>query len=211
VILLVALTTVAHADVKHEATLGSQIRALRTPSANALTGDSLVGPMLGYAHRLPWRFGKLDLWGTSNLARGFVDGEMFQTLSTHVSSVQAAVGVRALYPAWRDIVLATARIDGGVQRVSVALADEADHSASDSGWGATSTAALGVELAPLWVDAFAIGIRAELGYVVTSSIDLDARSEGAPEDTIELDRMAASLGHLDLGGRYFSLTILGRF
>ena len=212
VFILVLLTSTAHADVNHEAFLGSHIRALRTSSANALTEKSLAGPMFGYAYRLPLDvMPKLELWGTGTFTFGFADGEMFQTLTTHTNALQMSAGVRARYALWREIVVANARVDLGAQRVAVSLEDMEGHTARDSGWGAISTAALGLELNALALRSFGLGFRAELGYVATQGIGLTAKSDGTPEDTIELDRMAASLGHLDLGGRYFSLTLMARF
>jgi hypothetical protein len=212
VLILLLLAGTASADVNHEAFLGSHIRALRSSSANALTDDSISGPVFGYAYRLPLEVTpKLDLWGTGMFTLGFVDGQMFQTLTTHVSSLQMSAGVRARYQLWRRFVVANARLDVGAQRASMSLEDMAGHDARDTGWGAVSTAALGLELNPLALRSIAVGFRAELGYVATQGIGLTAKSDGAPEDTIELDRMAASIGHLDIGGRYFSFTLMARF
>jgi len=212
ILILILLAGTARADVHHEALFGSHIRALRTSSANALTDDSLAGPVFGYAYRLPLQvLPKLELWGTASLLFGFGDGEMFQTLTTNIDTLQMTGGLRARYVFWRGYVAANARVDLGAQRIDVTLADMEDHTASDVGWGATSTAALGVELNLLALRAFSLGLRAELGYVANQGIGLTAKSKGAPEDTIELDRMAASLGHLDLGGRYFSFTVTTRF
>ena len=211
-LLFLLAASTAHADVNNEVSFGSHARALRTDSANALTDRGMAGPSIFYARRLPIEtVPDLELWGTANILGGFTDGTMFQTLETEASTLQMAVGARARYPLWRKLVVANARLDAGTQRVRVEIEDAAGHSASDSGWGATSTAALGIELVPLNTRRFGLGIRAELGYVMTSSIDLTAKSDGAPEDTIELDRMAASLGHLDIGGRYFSLVISALF
>ena len=212
IIILALLARAAHADVHHEAVFGSHIRALHTSSANALTDDSLAGPVFGYAYRIPLQIvPKLELWGTANMLLGFGDGEMFQTLSTNIDAFQLSGGLRARYLFWRGLVAASARVDLGAQRIAVTLADLEDHTASDTGWGATSTAALGVEVNPLALRALSVGLRAELGYVANQAIGLTAKSKGAPEGTIELDRMAASLGHLDLGGRYFSFTVTTRF
>jgi len=211
-LILLLLTSTASADTNHEAFVGSHIRALRSSSANALTDDSIAGPVFGYGYRLPFDImPKLDLWGTGMVAIGFVDGQMFQTLETHTSSVQMTAGVRARYSLWRQYVVANARLDLGAQRAAVSLEDMAGHTARDTGWGAISTAAVGLEVTPLALRSVAIGFRAELGYVATQGIGLTAKSKGAPEDTIELDRMAASLGHLDIGGRYFSFTLMTRF
>jgi hypothetical protein len=210
-LVLSLLATTAHADVDHEAHLGSFVRALHTSSANALTDNSLAGPDLGYAYRLPLDLGKLEVWGTGTFAGGYVDGEMFQTLDTQVRTLQLTAGARVRYPLWRKYVLANARFELGAQRVAFSVEDRAGHTARDTGWGAMSTAALGIELAPLALRSFGLSLRLELGYTFTQAVELDARSEGAPEDTIELDRMAASIGHLDLGGKVFAITVTTRF
>ncbi|MDQ3339918.1 MAG: hypothetical protein M4D80_32565 [Myxococcota bacterium] len=212
VILIILITSTASADVNHEAFLGSHIRALRSSSANALTDDSIAGPVFGYAYRLPLdTTPKLELWGTGMFTLGFVDGQMFQTLTTHTTSLQMSAGVRARYSLFRQFVVANARLDLGAQRATVSLEDMEGHDARDAGWGAVSTAALGLEINPLSLRSVSVGFRAELGYVAAQGIGLTAKSKGAPEDTIELDRMAASIGHLDIGGRYFSFTLQARF
>ena len=210
-LVLALLAGTAHADVDHEILIGSHIRSLHTSSANALTDDSLAGPVFGYAYRLPLHLPKLQLWGTGTLLIGIGDGEMFQTLETSINTLQMSGGLLARYALWRNFLVANARLDLGAQRIDVSLEDMDDHVARDTGWGATSTAAIGLELNPLAFRSFGFGFRIEYGYTVNQGIELTAKSKGAPEDTIELDRMAASLGHLDLGGRYLSFTVTTRF
>ena len=211
-LILILIAGTASADTNHEAMFGSHIRALRTSSANALTDDSLTGPVFGYGYRLPIDLvRKLELWATGMIAGAGATGEMFQTLSTHMWNVQLTGGVRGRYDLWRGRVVANARLDLGAQRLSMSLEDMAGHEAHDTAWGALSTAAIGVELNPLVLRTFGLGLRAEFGYVLAQAIGLTAKSDGAPEDTIELDRMAASIGHLDTSGRLFSFTLQGRF
>ena len=207
---LLLLCGVAHADPSNEASMGPFTRAMRSDSANALTSDSLAGGGFGYARRLPLGLHGLEVWGTATMLIGTFDGEMFHTITTHVGTVGWALGGRARYPVWRFIA-ATAKLDAGVQRVHLELDDMADHTADDSGWGATTSAAIGLEMVPSWLSRFGLGFRAELGFVATSAIDMNAHSTGAPDDTNQLDRMAASLGSLDLGGRFFAFNIVGRF
>lgn len=209
-IVLALFASTARAD--HEAYFGSHVRALRSDSANALTEQSLAGPAFGYGYRLPVDLvPKLELWGTARMMPGFATGKMFQTIDTHVTTFEMAVGVLGRYPVWRRYLFATAHVDAGAQWLSVELEDMDNHTAADTGWGMVTTAALGVEAAFLTRRSFSMGMRLELGYVMTSAVAIDARAEGGPDDTIELDRMAASLGTLDLGGRYFAATFTTRF
>ena len=52
VIMILLFASTASADPNHETFFGSHVRALRTASANALTDDSLSGPVFGYGYRL---------------------------------------------------------------------------------------------------------------------------------------------------------------
>ena len=209
---LVLLAATAHADVANEASLGTFSRALRSDSANALTDESLVGPTFGYARRLPVHLApRLELWATAHVLFAVARGTMFQTLDTELSMFQPSAGVRAVYPLWRRYAIANARFELGAQRVRVELEDAHGHNASDVGWGMTSTAALGVELMPLALDRFELGMRIELGYVATTGVGLTAKSDGPADDMIELDRMAASLGRLEIGGRFVSVTLTAQF
>ncbi|MBA3821594.1 MAG: hypothetical protein H0X17_22110 [Deltaproteobacteria bacterium] len=212
VLLITATAAPAHADPANELTGGSFDRALRSASANALTEDNLHGATLAYARRLPLApLPGLQLWGTANLGWGVTEGTMFQTLTTEVDTAQYTFGARARYALFRDHVVATARLDLGTQRSAVVLRDEAGHSAADASWGAVGIGALGVDLLAVTHRRFSLGVRAELGYVAASAVELTARAESPADDTLELDRMAASLGHLDLGGRYFAVTVVSQF
>ncbi|HLL25841.1 MAG TPA: hypothetical protein VK427_27070, partial [Kofleriaceae bacterium] len=163
-----------------------------------------------YAHRLV-DVDRLELWGTTTALVGFVDGEMFDTLSTRVVSAQLAAGARLRYPVWRRAVIANVRIDAGVQRARVRLENMAGDAAEDSGFGAIATGAVGVEVMPLALRRFSLGVRFELGYVAATGIELAPRADGGDDNTLELHHMAASIGHLDLGGRFASFTFVSTF
>ncbi len=208
--LVLAATATADAG-NNEVTVGSFTRALRSPSANALTEDSLDGGSIGYARHLPFEVApRLELWGAATMLFGYADGTMFQTLTTELEVQQYTVGARARYALHRRVV-GNARIDLGTARAGIDLRDPEGHSATDSGWGAITTGSLGLELLAIAHRRFSLGFRLDLGYVVASGIELTAKSAGGDEDTLELDRMESSLGHLELGGRFFSFTVLSSF
>jgi len=205
---ILLLTSTAHAG-DNELSAGSGTRALRSASANALTDASLGGGGFAYARRLPLHVRPgLELWATGAAWFGTAEGTMFQTLATEIDLQQYAVGARARYPLWRRIVVGSARLDLGLAETSVDLRDDAGHAAGDSGWGAIATGALGLELLAITHPRFSLGMRFELGYVVASATELTAKSDQPGEGTIQLDRMEASLGHLDLGGRFFAMTLI---
>ena len=54
------------------------------------------------------------------------------------------------------------------------------------------------------------GMR-KAGRLTAETLDMLTEYVKPGMPTIELDRMAASLGHLDIGGRYFSLVISALF
>lgn len=207
--LLLLVATIAAAEPRHEIHVGSHVRALHAASANALTEESLAGPELGYAYRLPLAVADTELWAAGSLALAFVTGQMFQTIETSARALQLTAGLRARRPLWRNIVVATARFEAGAERVGLVLEDAMGHTANDTGWGAVSTAAAGLELG-YGRRAWGLSLRFELGYTFTQAVGLDARSRRA-DDMIALDRASASLGQLDLGGKFFATTITTRF
>jgi hypothetical protein len=209
---LALFTHVAYADGHRELSLGSTIRALRTDSANAVTEDSLGGIQAGYAHGLGIELlPRLELWATGTFGWGNATGRMFQTLDTEVSTHAFMVGGRARL-AIRGYLSATARLDVGTARAAVALRDDMNHTAQDAGWGAITQGALGLELDLVRTSSkFSLGLRAELGYVAASPIELTATPESGSDGTLELDMVAASLGSLNLSGKVFAIGLSSHF
>jgi hypothetical protein len=208
-IALIFATSVAHAD-HNEVLLGGGTRALRSSSADAVTADSLGIGGVGYARELGLEpVSHLALWAESRFDWGTVDGNMFQTMSTHVASGSLVVGGGARYALHR-LVGATARVDLGTARTSLSLNDGSGHTASDSGWGAVVQGALGVEVFLERSQVFGFGLRAELGYTATSGVALTPHADSS-SDTLKLQMTDASIGHLDLSGPSFALAMVGQF
>lgn len=203
----------ARAGDRNELSFGSWNRALRSPSANAVTSDNLGGGGVAYARRLDLRPApRLSLWATGDFTGGAVSGRMFQTLGTDVSVLAFTAGARAKYRLHRWLA-ATARLDAGAARTSLQLEDAMGHTAADARWGVTGTAAVGLELLSASSARLSLGIRAELGYTAAFAPALTAAPGGGSEDddAILLPMAEARLGHLDLGGRSFALSFVGRF
>jgi hypothetical protein len=200
----------AHAG-NNELTITESTRALRTDSANAVTADSLVGGALTYGrslgHGLIPRF---ELWAHGTFAWSDADGTMFQTLSTSLDTLAFTVGARARYELHR-LVVASAGVDVGAARAAVAIRDDMGHSASDHGWGAITSATLGIDGYVFRGQQFALGVRLELGAVATSSIPLTATPDSESEGTLQLEMTAASLGSVNLSGPVFAASIVGQF
>jgi hypothetical protein len=137
---------------------------------------------------------------------------MFQTLATDVGVLGVSAGGRARYRL-RDRIVASARLDVGAARTRLRLEDAMGHTAADARWGAIATAAVGLDLLALAGPRFALGLRAELGYVVTRAPSLTAAPDDGEgdEDAILLPRTEASVGHLDLGGRFFGVSLVSQF
>lgn len=206
--LVLAAATPALAE-DNELTIGSSVRALRSDSANAVTGEGLGGPTLAYG-RAVWRglIPNLAVWATGGLQWGSSEGTLFQTMDTEIDLFGITGGGRAVYTVHPRIAV-SARLDLGAARTGLTLA-RGDRRVSDDGWGATAGAALGLDLRVIERHPVALGLRVELGYVAHTDVELAPRA-ATDETRIELDTMQASIGHLDLGGPYATFSLLGQF
>src|SRR5215468_10537916 len=167
-----------------EVSLGATARALRSPSANALTGANLAGMSLGIARDLGHDLGispapGLTLWAEAGLVTGWADGTMFQSLSTSIDELGLTAGLAARYRLHRRIT-AGARVALGAQRVRAAITDRSG-TAYDHGWGAMASATAALDLFLLTPPRLGLGLRLEAGYVAAQGIALtlhtDRRSE----------------------------------
>ncbi len=202
IIILFAAST-AHAD-GNELWFGGGSRALRSASADAVTADSLDIGALGYARALDLDVPRIAIAAETGFSWGTASGTMFQTLDTKISTQAFFVGARARYPLHR-MIDATARLDVGSARAALAVA-----SGSDSGWGAMAQGALGLDLYAARSPEFGLGLRTELGYVATTAIAMTPRAD-QPRDTLQLQMADASIGHLDLSGPWFAISVIGTF
>ena len=211
--LVTATATAAHADTNHdELWIGGGARALRSASANALTGDDLSGTSLGYAHDLGLAvLPGLAVWAEASMVTGDATGEMFRTLSTEISTVGLSGGLRARYPLHR-LIAASAHFDLGAQRARVAITDHGAGSgtASDHGWGTMAQVGAALDLFAVARPPFGIGVRAEFGYVVAQAISLTARRD-VSGDVLMLPAAEVALGSLDLSGPTFAISLVGQF
>ena len=207
---LLVLSSVAYAG-NNELSISESRRALHTDSANAVTSDGLVGGALAYARRvdLPM-IPRLTVWGTANFGWGGTSGEMFQTMHTDVSTLMLSVGGRAHYKLHR-LVVATGRLDLGSARAALTLQDDAGHSATDHGWAPMTQAALGLDLYAYNKPSFSLGLRFELGYVATGSVDMTAKPDSGSNGTLQLQMTAAGLGGLNLSGSTFAASVVSQF
>lgn len=211
VLLALAITTLAgtaHAG-DNELSLGSYNRALRTGSANAVTDDTLGGGTLAIGRALDLGlFPNLDVWATSAFSWGGADGSMFQTMTTEVDTIALTFGGRARYTVHRRVAVG-ARLDLGTARTGLTIHGNG-HTVSDAAWGGTATAAATLDLLAIAHPAFALGLRVELGYVTMTAPSLSPRAD-QDDSKILLDEMQASIGGLDLGGRFMSFSVLSQF
>jgi hypothetical protein len=209
-IAVIALAGAAHADPRHnELSIGGNGRALRSSSANALTGDDLAGLSLGAARDLEISLlPDLTLWAEAGLLIGSADGVMFQSLSTQIDDVGLTGGLAARYRLHR-LIAATARLGLGVQRASVSITDRTT-SASDHGWGALASAGAALDLLTSSRPRFGVGVRFELGYIAAQGVDLTPR-RAHPGDEIALAMTEVALGRLDLSGPSATVSLVGQF
>lgn len=192
-----------------EVTAGSSNRALRSESANAVTDDTLGGVQLGAARKLNLAlYPRLEVWATAGFGWGTADGTLFQTMTTEVDTVGFTLGGRARYALHRHLHL-SARLDLGTARNALTIEDNG-HSVSDASWGATVTTAVGLDMMIVAYPRFSLGFRFDLGYVAATAVALSPREE-VDASKIELDAMQASIGRLDLGGRFLAFSVLSQF
>ena len=198
---------------RDEISLGATARALRSSSANALTGANLAGGSLGLARDLGHDLGLslrpgLTLWLEAGLATGSARGTMFQSLSTTIDAIDLTAGLAARYRLLR-LVTASARLALGAQRARVAIDVPGVHT-YDHGWGGMASAAAALDVFALARPPFGLGVRVEAGYIAAQAIALTPHPE-EKDGTIELAMAASSLGHLDLSGPSFTVSLLGQF
>lgn len=211
-LVLLACTTAAYADSsdpRNELELGSWQRALRTPSANAVTGDDIGGGTFSYARQLPLDVvPDLGVWAVASYAGGSTSGTMF-TMATDIAYLHLMGGLRARYRVW-DALRVGGRATLGSARTSLVL-DDGMRTYSDRKWGSVAEAAAEVELLAVSRRSFAFGLRAEYGYTQVHGVPLAPRADEVDGDTIALPVTQASLGKLDLGGPFFAITVIGQF
>jgi hypothetical protein len=202
------LSATAYAGNRNELTLGAGSRALRSNSANAVTDDSLANGYLSYGRRLDLTLvPQLETWVTGGFTWGATEGALFQ-MDTEIDTLGFTGGGRLRYVLHPNLAVA-ARLDVGTVRTALAL-DGLGHRVSDAGWGAMFGGAVGVDAYAIAHPTFSLGLRVELGYVTMTSPALSPREE-QDDSMIHLDAQQASIGHLDLGGRYLSFSMLGTF
>jgi hypothetical protein len=203
----------ALAGHRDEVSLGAAARALRSSSANALTGANLAGAAVGIARDLGHDLGvplmpRLTLWAEAGLVTGSADGMMFHALSTSIDALALTGGLAARYRVHRRIT-AAARVALGAQRAGVEV-DSAAGVAHDHGWGAMASAAAALDVFLTTPPRFGLGLRLEAGYVAAQGIALTLHTD-RPGDAIALGMTELSLGHLDLSGPTAGLSLLGQF
>jgi hypothetical protein len=202
------VVSTAHAEPRYELSVGSSARALRSPSANALTDNNLAGAVFGCARDLGLALGPASVWAEAGVTTGSADGAMFQTLSTELATLDLAGGLRARVPLHR-LITASARVELGAQRVRVDIAD-AGTSASDHGWGRLASAGAALDLVARPGSHFGFGVRVEVGYVLAQAITLTPHRRVA-SDVLMLAMTDAALGKLDLGGPTVGASLVGQF
>ena len=218
--ILCVMTGAAYADGDVSVSVGSDIRALHSDSANALTGDSLVGGQLEVPRiRLPIELvPNLSLWAEAGFVGSSAQGTLFNSLNTDVSTSELTAGLQARYRVYRRRDRVRARADFGAARATTcrSLRRRTRWRARATTHGARSRAAHsaselmaidGGEGASRWD----IGLRIEFGYTQASKIALSPTPDHPNDDTLRLPMMEASLGHLDLSGPTFSGGIVGHF
>ena len=185
---------------------GDDRKAPDCPDAKLFEGGALT-----YGYKLPIEIiPRLSVFGEAGIGWGSADGSMFQTLATTIDTFDLTAGGRARYEVFSRLAV-SARLTLGSSREAVKIADTMGHSASDHGWGGTTTTAIGLDLLAIDHPALGLGFRFEMGYTVASGVSLTTTPDRTDDGTIKLPMTDAALGHLDLGGPSWGFSLLGRF
>jgi hypothetical protein len=208
VIALVAFAAAPAFAGNNELSIGNTNRSLRTTSANAVTDENLGGVHLGAARQIHLDLvPNLQIWAALGFSSTGAKGELFG-MPTEIDMLEFTGGAVARYVPHENFAV-LARIDLGPSRSSLAIEGNG-HRVTDSSWGVSGTGALGVDVFLVAYPRFSLGARFEMGYVTHSAATLAPREE-AGEDMLVLDESQASIGHLDLGGRFFAFSLLSQF
>ncbi len=192
----------------NELSIGGTTRSLRTASANAVTSDNLGGVQLGVARHLDLDLvPSLQIWAAVGFANTSAEGELFG-MPTEIDALDLTLGGTARYVLHRNIAV-MAHLDLGPSRTSLSIEGNSK-TVSDSGWGVSATGAVGVDLFLITYPQFSLGARIEVGYTTHSATSLSP-VEGASHDMLVLPGAHASIGHLDLGGRFYAFSLLSQF
>jgi hypothetical protein len=206
-ILLLLVCSTAYAG--NELSIGSTNRALRSSSADAVTGDSYIGGQLAFAHDLRLGSPALRVAVTGALAWGGADGTLFD-MTTELGQSAYLVGLRTRYTLVPHLA-AGAAVQVGAAHTSLSLTDAMERTVSDNGWGSIAEGALGLDLLAVDGDRFKLGMRVELGYVAAAAIGLAGKSARPEDGTLRLQMTQASLGSLDLSGPYAAVSVVSDF
>ena len=193
----------------NELSIGSTNRALRSSSADAVTGDSYIGGQLAFAHDLRLGSPALRVAVTGALAWGGAGGTLFD-MTTELGQSAYLVGLRARATLVPHLA-AGAAVQVGAAHTSLSLTDAMERTVSDNGWGGIAEGALGLDLLAVDGDRFKLGMRVELGYVAAAAVGLAGRSARPDDGTLRLQMTQASLGSLDLSGPYAAVSVVSDF
>lgn len=213
-LIIVLAASPAVADT--ELSIGGNERSLRTSSANAVTADNLTNVEFSLARDIGEDLGiqlmpDLHLWAVASWRYGYVAGDLFES-STEATTNVLTLGGRARY-SLNKYLAAHVRGELGTQQTSLSLTYgtmDRTGTASDSAWGPVAVGSAGVDAVLPVFGGGALGVRFELGYVATSGLDL-APSEMRDEANLSLGTAQASIGSLDLQGRFWALSVFAQF
>jgi hypothetical protein len=211
ILLVMLLATTASAG-NDELTFGSNVRSLRSNSADAITGDALVGGGLGIGRALDLELPHhLTLWTDAGITWSGATGSMFSVIVTDLFDMTITAGTHLRYQPIHNIAV-SAGVAVGAQHASLSLTDSMDHTASDTAWGGVARAAVQVDLLAVDLKRFSFGLRGEFGYLAAQGIELVPTQERTDSsDTLHIPVTEASLGHLDLSGMYANIGLVAQF
>lgn len=218
-ILFTVATEAPAAAQRYQLSVGTTARWLHSGSMDALTDDNLAAFSLAGAVGVE-RLGLLgfDLSIDGALDTGSVAGTTFQTIETETAIALMTLGVRA-QRALTDRWQVQGRAALGGARVRVELTDRYAGSGrlTDSAYTPAAYLGAGTELILArrnradGVTSFALGLSAELGYLLAAAADMSPRPPQPDDGVIRIPEMSTSLGELDVGGASLRFAVVSHF
>jgi hypothetical protein len=185
--------------------LGTTVRRFASTSAASLSEAPLFGPRVTAARKLATfavpRNG-IVLRAFARVGGGQSDGELFQSLTTHIGQLAVTGGGRAEVDLWHGLS-ASAELELGAARTSVVIGDDLGAMApvDDSAWHAIGSTWLGLGYSgQVRGGRFSIALFIEAGYTVTQAVAIHATPRTRPEPELSIPTVYAALGDLDTGG-----------
>jgi hypothetical protein len=223
-VILASLAGVAHAQPAEQPATeaptstwsidgGTHTRWLGATSGAILTSETMYGSRITLGRSLTTvsaRNRELDVGLFARWVYAEAAGTIFQNLDTDLSQHALTGGLRVDAPLWWRVRL-VGQAEAGMARTALTVTQDAMTPVQDHSWGLYAAASLGADLAIHDGPKFRLGLAIDLGYTVTSPVELHALPGDRPDENLSIPTSYASIGKLDTRGVTYSMALRGSF